>query len=161
MKKKLNIFVVTLILLIILIVFYIIRKNVFHIDKNNIQSNMKNNTSYKEDINNEKIKNVTLEVKNETVSKTGATFILTDKNPTPFSYGEWYMIEKRENNKWNILSCIVEGKIWPAIARIVGEDGKLEYKINWEKLYGELEKGKYRLVKEVANQYIYAEFNVE
>lgn len=165
MENKLNainkISIILLIVIIILLLSYIIgRKNVSNVERNK-QNTVENNTSYKEDINNEKIKKVTMEVKEETITRNGATFVITDKNPTPFSYGEWYMIEKRENGKWNIMPSIVEGKIWPAIARLVGEDGKLEYKINWEKLYGELEAGEYRLVKEVANQYIYAEFNIE
>ena len=53
-----------------------------------------------------------------------------------------------------------------------GENHKLEMDINWETLYGKLEQGKYRLVKEVAinnkdtgaykgNKYIYVEFMID
>ena len=160
MKNKLNTVLIIILLVAIILLSYIIGKKYVSNIEGNKRNAVENNTSYKKDINNEKIKNVTMEVKEETITKIGATFVITDKNPTPFSYGEWYMIEKRENGKWNIMPSIVEEQIWPAIARIVGEDGKLEYKINWEKLYGELEAGEYRLVKEVANHYIYAEFNI-
>ena len=50
------------------------------------------------------------------------------------------------------------------IAYLIGEDGMLEEKIDWSELYGELENGEYRLVKELyINGYNYfsVEFTIE
>lgn len=39
-------------------------------------------------------------------------------------------------------------------------NGKLVMEVNYEELYGKLEKGEYRLVKEVDGKEIYVEFSI-
>lgn len=42
-----------------------------------------------------KVKNVSIEISD--ISLTGATVTIKDTNETPYTYGEWYKIEKEEN----------------------------------------------------------------
>lgn len=106
------------------------------------------------------IDNVTIEIKEKTLSKVGATIIITDKNEKPYSYGEWYRIDKKEDGKWKMVTPIIKDVAFTLIAHTVRNDGTLEQKIDWSKIYGELESGEYRLVKDIyENGYKY--FGVE
>ena len=48
---------------------------------------------------NEKIEpnldNVTMEIKQGTLTKTGVTIIITDNNVNPYTYGMWFRIDKK------------------------------------------------------------------
>lgn len=105
---------------------------------------------------------ISLAVKPETVTPTGATVVFTDKNTPPyFGYGEWYELEKKSGGKWEALPVIIEGEpVFIEIAYQPNEDGILEMKVNWEWLYGSLEPGDYRVVKNVSGQKYYAEFTI-
>ena len=72
---------------------------------------------------------------------------LTNGNATELGFGEDYYIEKLENGAWVSVPEKHE-HIVPAIACIFlpGKTGKLSY--NWEYVYGILETGEYRFVKE-------------
>ena len=110
------------------------------------------------------IKNVSMEIKEGTLTKTGATVVITDKNETPYSYGEWFRIDGKDGDKWKEVEQITDNYAFNDIAYLIGEDGMLEEKIDWSELYGELENGEYRLVKELyINGYNYfsVEFTIE
>ncbi len=110
------------------------------------------------------IKNVSMEIKEGTLTKTGATVVITDKNETPYSYGEWFRIDEKDGDKWKEVEQITDNYAFNDIAYLIGEDGMLEEKIDWSELYGELENGEYRLVKELyINGYNYfsVEFTIE
>ena len=68
------------------------------------------------------------------------------------------------NDKWKEVEQITDYYAFNDIAYLIGEDGMLEEKIDWSELYGELENGEYRLVKELyINGYNYfsVEFTIE
>ena len=46
---------------------------------------------------------VSLQIKEGTLTKEGATIVITDKNDYPYSYGEYYTIKKLENGEWRDL----------------------------------------------------------
>lgn len=78
-------------------------------------------------------------------------------------YDEWYKIEKEENGIWIGLNYNND-YMFKDIARELDRDGVFETYIDWSKLYGELESGKYRLIKRIYNeeyQYFYKEFFVK
>lgn len=101
---------------------------------------------------------VSIEIKEGTLSKTGATIIITDLSGNQNYYGEWYQIDIKVNNKWKKL---ISNDTWyNLMALTVGEDNIIEFEINWENTYGKLEKGKYRLIKEINNDYIGVEFEI-
>lgn len=72
---------------------------------------------------------------------------LTNGNATELVFGEDYYIEKLENGSWVPVPEQHE-HIVPAIACVFlgGKTGNLSYK--WEQVYGSLEAGEYRFVKE-------------
>lgn len=83
-----------------------------------------------------------------TLTKTGATIIIKDISNKNNTFGEEYRIDKYENNEWQELDVVEKGNYgWNDIGYHVGKNNKLELTIDWEWLYGKLEPGKYRLVK--------------
>lgn len=110
-----------------------------------------------------KAENVKLEIKEGTLTSTGATVIITDKNENPYGWGVPYFIEIEEDGLWTEAQDLYRIS-WIEIAYELDENGQYEQEINWEKFYGELKPGNYRLVKNVYdNGYInfYVEFTIE
>ena len=97
------------------------------------------------------IDGVTMTIKKDTLTRTGATIIITDVSGKSNIYGADYRIDKKENSSWTPLKSL-DGREWTqfkwnAIGYTVDKNNKLEMDINWEKLYGKLEDGEYRIVK--------------
>lgn len=110
-----------------------------------------------------KAENVKLEIKEGTLTNTGATVIITDKNKNPYGWGVPYFIEIEEDGIWAEIENLLDFE-WIEIAYELDENGQYEQKINWENYYGELQPGTYRLGKNVYdNGYInfYVEFTIE
>ncbi len=116
------------------------------------------------------LKQVTMTIKEDTLTNKGASIIITDLNDDELhSYDTSFRIDKKEDGKWITLEDI-QGEIYSYGAFLeVNEDHILEQDINWKRKYGELSKGDYRLVKEAhifeskdpRPNVVYAEFSIE
>ena len=104
------------------------------------------------------IKNVSMDIYD--ISLTGATLIITDTNKNPYTYGEWYKIEKEDSGKWYDVKPIINNYGFNDIAYLVNDNNEVKFIINWEWLYGKLPIGNYRILKQVNNQYIAVEFSI-
>ena len=115
---------------------------------------------------------VNISIKEGTLTKTGATIIITDNNPNKIIYGTRFYIEKYENSDWHEVMPINNNYGFNDMAYYVDENGKLELEQNWEYIYGKLNKGIYRIVKDVAFEsdvpitpediyYIWTEFEIQ
>lgn len=123
-----------------------------------------NNISEPIDTSNRTIDNVEMKIKEGTLTRISAIIEIVDKNEEPYDYGQGFRIEKNENGEWKELEIKNGQFAFEDIAYIPDENGRIEMKTDWEGLYGELEAGEYRLVKEVYGNeinYIYAEFVIE
>lgn len=91
--------------------------------------------------------NVTLKVREETLTNKGATFVLENNRKDIIDYTLAYEIEVKRDNKWYKLGIINE-----FIEEIYEVDAKSTDQIivNWEKTYLKLPKGEYRLIKEIS-----------
>ncbi len=158
MKLYKKILVILICIILIGIVFFI-SKNIF---QNNISSNVHliENTVANNETNQvkEKLKNVSMYIKENTLTKTNATIVIKDNNEEPLWYGKWFRIDKYNNGDWEMLPINEEYYVFFDLAYGVNKDGILEMKTSWEMIYGELEQGKYRIVKRVGNQEFYTEF---
>lgn len=86
---------------------------------------------------------VVSELKSGTLKKTKATFILKNN----ITYGDEYKIEKKINNNWQEL----KGKLdFDLPAYNLKYMNSVELKLDWKNGYGSLDKGQYRLVKNVS-----------
>ena len=105
-----------------------------------------------------------MSIKENTLTKTGATIIISDISESKNTYGEWFRIDKKTNGFWDELKSIDENYGFNDIGLTVEKDDKLEINTDWSKIYGELEKGEYRLVKELydcEHIYLAVEFTIE
>ena len=89
---------------------------------------------------------VSMTIEKDTLTRTGATVIISDYGREKNVYGEFYRIDKKENGEWKELKkAHTQG--FNDMAYFTDSDGKLEFKCDWEYMYGKLEKGEYRIVK--------------
>lgn len=108
---------------------------------------------------------VSMSIKENTLTNTGATVIITDFSDRENIYGSSYKLEKEENGIWKEL-VPKKDLFFNCIGYLVGEDHTLELKVNWEYAYGKLDSGKYRIIKDTSEpgegteHYITAEFEI-
>ena len=115
--------------------------------------------------------NVLLEVKEDTRTSKGATFIIKNTTDEEYAYGPTYTIEKFENQAWTEIDTLTgEPLTWNSIVYSLKANEEKEFIIDWSLGYGELKSGTYRLVKsdlrkanspESRSYSIYAEFDIK
>lgn len=104
---------------------------------------------------------ISMIIKDGTLTKIGATIIITDISGNKNEYGEWFRIDKKVNGNWKELDMKVDDYWINLVAHTVDSNNKLEMNLSWQSIYGDLENGKYRLVKEVNNEYFSVEFTID
>lgn len=90
---------------------------------------------------------LTLSVKNVTANGATVVFSQSGGNPTgELNTGSYYRLEHKNEN----LAFVIDGEIgWTSEAYMIQKDGKTEMQVNWQWLYGTLEPGTYKIVKQV------------
>ena len=110
---------------------------------------------------------VVLELKSGTLKKTKATFILKNNSNVNITYGNEYKIEKKIDDNWQELE---EKLAFNLPAYNLKYMDSVELKLDWKNGYGSLDKGQYRLVKNVSIEKVdssseefnvYGEFNID
>lgn len=94
------------------------------------------------------LENVTMKLKENTLTKSGATIIITDNNKTKYTYEEYYKLEKRIDHIWYELKPN-DDVFFNEMGYIVDDNNELEMNIEWSKTYGNLTSGKYRIIKRI------------
>lgn len=105
------------------------------------------------------------------VKNGSLTVVITDHSKNEFIYGSSYRIDYERNGKWYYLSPKHE-LVFNSMAYYPDKNGKLTFNIDYTYGYGLLDKGKYRIVKDVIRRddpcetkckeyYITAEFIIE
>lgn len=118
------------------------------------------------------IDEITVTIKDDSLTKTSMIVHIEEKDIKRVVYGESFIIEKKENNKWKEVKKINTNYAFNSMAYYANYNGVLEMYQDWSKIYGELDKGKYRLVKDVFYEsdtpitdedkyYIYVEFDIK
>lgn len=115
---------------------------------------------------------VSMSLKANTLTSSGATFVLKNNSDLEYVYGPDYTIEKRDGEDWKELNTVSgEPLTWNTIAYILNPEEEIEINIDWSLAYGELGVGEYRLVKRTFENidrpideskilYIYTEFSI-
>ncbi|PPA70746.1 immunoglobulin-like domain-containing protein [Jeotgalibacillus proteolyticus] len=93
---------------------------------------------------------VTMNVKEGTVSSTGLTIVFENSSDKQGTYGEHFSLEETIEGSWYKVPDIVDGDYaFTDIGFGFGPSAKSEWTVEWEWLYGGLEAGEYRIVKDV------------
>ena len=103
---------------------------------------------------------VTMIIKDGTLTNNGATLILTNNSDKNFQYGTPYEIEIKKDGEWHKINVELNFTM-PAFQLSARENREIE--INWENGYGKLAKGTYRIIKGIDYEYEegkYKSFNV-
>ena len=104
-----------------------------------------------------KTENVKITVQEESITKTSALIEIEDNNKTPKSWGASFAIQKLgENDKWVDL-ITKENITWIETAMLPNENGITQMHVDWSKIYGELNPGIYRIVKNNGIATLYSE----
>lgn len=103
---------------------------------------------------------ITMEIKEGTLTKTGATIVITDLSGMNNTFSKEFRIDQKRGGKWYTLKDKSKNEV-DVVAGQQEKDKKLEQELNWEKNYGTLSDGYYRIVKKINNKDIVVEFEIE
>lgn len=110
------------------------------------------------DFNPTEIENVSVYIAD--LSEIGATLIIRDINDEPYTYSEWYELEKYVDNKWVDVDPLVDDYFFNEMAYVPNKNGEVKFTMNWEERYGKLPLGSYRILKKANNEIFSIEFGV-
>ncbi|SMP59232.1 immunoglobulin-like domain-containing protein [Anoxynatronum buryatiense] len=113
---------------------------------------------------------VTMTIKEETVSTTGLTVVFENNSDNHVIYGEYFSLEEKSNNKWYQVPVTIDGDYgFNDIGYNLTSGENEEFIVDWEWLYGSLHAGEYRIVKDILDfrntgdfdsYYVAAEFTI-
>lgn len=92
---------------------------------------------------------VHMETIEETVTPTGLTLLFENETDIEFTYGLEHVLEINLDGDWYKVPLIVEAYAYEDIGYILSGNESAELVVDWERLYGTLDPGEYRIVKEV------------
>mgnify|MGYP006067943453 FL=1 len=113
------------------------------------------------------IEGVVMTIVDGTLTNKGATILITDYSGERYTYGLWYRIDQKIDGKWQEREYVVDDNVgWNMPAFYVDKNHELMMEEDWSWLYGELEKGEYRLVKsafldDLKHKYFSVEFEIK
>ena len=112
-------------------------------------------------------KDVSLYIKENTLTNSGATLILQNNSDVEVQYGKPYEIEIKKDNEWHKINVELNFNL-PAY--VLKSNESKEWEFSWENGYGKLASGDYRIIKSIDIEkedgtfdtfYVSAEFTIE
>ena len=73
---------------------------------------------------NRDVKNVTIEVLEDTITNKSLDIVITDNNEDYFGWGVDFKIQKKVNGKWEDLKFKSDDLVWIALAYLTNQDNK-------------------------------------
>lgn len=93
---------------------------------------------------------VSMTAREGTVSAKGLTLEFSNITDSECIYGEYYILEKKIGGNWFQVPVAFEGEYgFDSIGYFLEPHGESEWTSDWEWLYGSLEPGEYRIVKDI------------
>ena len=93
---------------------------------------------------------VTMTIKEGTLTNKSATLVLTNNSDKNFQYGNTYEIEIKKDGEWHKINVELNFDM-PAFPLSSKESKEIE--LDWENGYGKLAKGTYRIIKGINYEY--------
>lgn len=103
--------------------------------------------------------NITMEIKEGTLTNKGATVIITDLSGNENTYNNEFRLDRKKNGRWHKMVKESPVIVAPG-ATGKDENNKVEIELNFETYYGIIEDGHYRIVKEINDKDIAVEFDL-
>lgn len=93
---------------------------------------------------------VTMTIKESSISSNGLTVIIENDSNKECIFGEFFVLEKKIDDSWYQVPVEIEGDYgFEDIGHELESGGSREWKTDWEWLYGSLDVGQYRIVKDI------------
>ncbi|OLS03218.1 immunoglobulin-like domain-containing protein [Tissierella creatinophila] len=112
-----------------------------------------------------------MSTKEHSVNPKGLTLLFLSKSYNEVIYGESFILEKKIDGIWYEYPIVIDGEYgFKDIGYELPPGEEREFKVDWQWLYGELEPGEYRIIKDISNledsgdyktYYLAAEFEIE
>lgn len=109
-------------------------------------------------------------IKEGTVSPTGLTVLFENNSDKRWIYGEYFLLEKKMKGKWyQVPIALEENYGFRDIGYDLDSSDVREWTVDWDWLYGSLDTGEYRIVKDILDfrkagdydkHYLTAEFTI-
>ncbi len=106
------------------------------------------------------IENVSVEIKEGTLSNRGAAIVITNNSKNNVTFGEDYSIERKILGKWFKMRTKTKDIWFNLVSYEVAPGEKREFEEIWDAWYGRLGKGKYRLIKELNGKRVAVKFEI-
>lgn len=103
--------------------------------------------------------NITMEIKEGTLTNKGATVVITDLSGNENTYNNEFRLDRKKNGRWHKMVKEDPVIVTPG-ATGKDENNKVEIELNFETYYGIIEDGHYRIVKEINDKDIAVEFDL-
>lgn len=95
---------------------------------------------------------VTMSVQKETLSANGLTVMFQNQSDKTCMYGDKFVLEKKINGLWYQVPVTIDGNYgFNDIGYQVASGQEKQWKVHWKWLYGSLNTGEYRIVKDVSD----------
>jgi len=119
------------------------------------------------------LEGITMSVKEGTASSTGLSLIFENNSESQCQciYGEYFVLEKKLDEKWYEVPVTFEGDYgFEDIGYELNPGDSGEWTVDWKWLYGSLDAGEYRIVKDILDfrktgdydtYYLAAEFAID
>ncbi len=93
---------------------------------------------------------VTMNVKEGTVSSTGLTVIFENNSDKQCIYSEYFFLEKKIEGRWYQVPVTLDDNYgFNDIGYDLDSSDVREWTVDWDWLYGSLDNGEYRIVKDI------------
>ena len=106
----------------------------------------------------------------EKYTSSGGDVEIRNETDKEITFGDWYEIQAEVNGKWFPLPYIIENAAFHQVAYNAPKDETVIHEVEWDVLYGELPKGRYRIIKDMLDfrgtgdytkYYLVAEFEIK
>ena len=105
---------------------------------------------------------VTRTLKEDTITNSGVTVIITNRTNVKFDYIAWFSLEQKINNEWIKIESN-DANNEEIESTYIMPNESIEMKLDWGKSYGILKNGEYRLVFDSfsnLDEHDYIEFSI-
>lgn len=92
---------------------------------------------------------VTMTIKEGTVSSTGLTVMFENASDKQGTYGDHFWLEKKIEGNWLQVPVIIDDYGFNDIGYELAPSETETFTVDWEWLYGSLETGEYRIIKDI------------
>jgi len=106
----------------------------------------------------------------EKYTSSGGDVAIRNETDKEITFGDWYVIQSETNGKWKTMPYKVKNVAFHQVAYNAPKDETVSHEVKWDVLYGELPKGRYRIIKDMLDfrgtgdyteYYLAAEFEIK